>query len=113
MTTTTLTGHDAIEYAERHGLTLSKYNDPTELARDELSLDEAREIAAEDPSLIYLEVGSLTTDTLHGTTVVRDPEGGVWWPSDEAQDEIAAAADPQAKAVEICEREPMRGEWRQ
>lgn len=52
---TTLTGHDAIEYAESHGLTLSKYNDPTEGAREGLSVDEARQVAREDPSLIYVE----------------------------------------------------------
>ncbi|HSH28633.1 MAG TPA: hypothetical protein VK971_01900 [Thiohalobacter sp.] len=49
-----ITGYDAIEYAEQHGLTLGKYADPTEDAREGLTPDEAREIAAEDPSLIYL-----------------------------------------------------------
>ena len=51
----TLTGFDAIDYAEAHGLTLSKYGDPTEGARDGLTVDEAREVAAEDPGLIYLD----------------------------------------------------------
>jgi hypothetical protein len=51
----TLTGYAAIEYAETHGVTVSKYNDPTEDARDGLSVDEARKIAAEDPSLVYVE----------------------------------------------------------
>jgi hypothetical protein len=51
-----LTGYEAIEYAEAHNLTLNKYNDPIEDAREELTIDEARKIALEDPSLIYLEV---------------------------------------------------------
>jgi len=50
----TLTGHDAIEMAERLGLGLSKYADPVEDARTGLTPDEAREVAAEDPGLIYL-----------------------------------------------------------
>lgn len=49
-----LTGRDAIDYADDHGLTLCKYADPTEDARTGLSVDEARAIAAEDPSLVYL-----------------------------------------------------------
>ena len=50
-----ITGYAAIEYAERHGLTLNKYADPTEDARDGLTPDDARQIAREDPSLIYVE----------------------------------------------------------
>ena len=52
----TLTGHAAIRHAEAHGITLSKYADPTEDAREGLSADEARDIAAEDPSLIYVDM---------------------------------------------------------
>lgn len=51
-----ITGIEAIEYAEENGLTLSKYNDPTEGAKDGVAVQEARKIAAEDPGLIYLEV---------------------------------------------------------
>ncbi len=51
-----LHGHEAIECAEQHGLTLSKYTDPTEEHRDGLSIEEAKEIAAEDPALIYLVI---------------------------------------------------------
>lgn len=50
-----LTGHDAIEFAEVNGLTLNKYSDPIEDAREGLSVEEAEEVAAEDPSLIYVE----------------------------------------------------------
>lgn len=55
-TTETLTGTAAIAHAEVHGLTLSKYTDPTEEARSGLSVEEARRIAAEDPSLIWVAV---------------------------------------------------------
>ncbi len=50
----TLTGYDAIDYAKRHRLTLAKYADPTEDARTGLTPDEARAVAAEDPSLVYV-----------------------------------------------------------
>ena len=55
MTKIILSGYAAIEYAERHDLPLSKYTDPTEDARDDLSVDEAREIAREDCGLIWIE----------------------------------------------------------
>jgi len=51
-----ITGTDAIAYAERSGIALSKYTDPTEDARIGLPIAEARGIAAEDPDLIYVEV---------------------------------------------------------
>lgn len=54
MTTIKHTGLDAINLAEELGLTLSKYADPTEGAREGLTPDEAREVAKEDPSLVYL-----------------------------------------------------------
>jgi hypothetical protein len=50
----TLSGYEAIEYAEANGLTLSKYADPTEDAREGVTPAEARKIASEDPSLIYV-----------------------------------------------------------
>ena len=42
---------------------------------------------------------------------VVDPEGGRWWPNEATAEEIESAEDPAAKAVEICDREPMRGQW--
>lgn len=42
---------------------------------------------------------------------VEDGDGGVWWPSEETQAEIQAAADPHAKAVQICQEQPTRGQW--
>lgn len=47
------------------------------------------------------------------TVTVEDTEGGVWRPDAGAKAEILAAADPDAKAVEICEAAPMRGTWKQ
>lgn len=56
MDTTTITGYEAIEYARKHGLSLRKYADPTEGARDGLSIRDANDVAREDPSLIYVEI---------------------------------------------------------
>jgi hypothetical protein len=48
------TGHEAIELADADAsVILSKYADPTEDAREGITVDEARQIAKEDPSLIY------------------------------------------------------------
>lgn len=44
-------GFAAIEWAEAHGCDVCKYADP---ARDDLSPAEAREVAAIDPSLVYV-----------------------------------------------------------
>jgi hypothetical protein len=55
-----LKGRLAIAYAEKHDLTLQKYADPTEGHRSGLSPSEARDIAREDPSLIYLDIPSRT-----------------------------------------------------
>ena len=53
-----ITGHEAIERArEDESVSLHKYSDPTEGQRFYLMLDEAEEIAEEDPGLIYAEVG--------------------------------------------------------
>ncbi len=56
--TTTFTGYDAIEHAERTGAELIKHTDPTEGERRGLTVAEAREIAAEDSSLIWCEASS-------------------------------------------------------
>lgn len=48
------TGHEAIELKESDdSVKLHKYSDPIEDAREDISADEARGIAKEDPSLIY------------------------------------------------------------
>jgi hypothetical protein len=51
-----LTGFEAIEYAEKEGLKLSKLPDPIDGPRTGLSIAEAEAIAAEDASLIWLDV---------------------------------------------------------
>lgn len=50
-----VTGREAIELARATGRTLNKYTDPTEEAREGLSVEEAEQIAKEDPSLIWLD----------------------------------------------------------
>lgn len=55
-----ITGSDAIAYAEAKGITLSKHADPTEGARNGITVDEALAIVAEDPSLIYLTLTGWT-----------------------------------------------------
>ena len=49
-----LHGREAILYAERHGLALNKYADPTEGAREGLTVGEANDVASEDPDLIWI-----------------------------------------------------------
>jgi hypothetical protein len=51
-----LTGWEAIEYAETYNLLLCKYNDPIEGARETLTINEAMDVARQDPDLIYLEI---------------------------------------------------------
>jgi len=51
-----LTGFEAIEYAEKEGLTLHKSEDEFDPARSNLTIAEAEAIATEDPDLIWLEV---------------------------------------------------------
>ena len=52
-TNTKITGFDAIDYAAATGAVLHKYADPTEDAREGLTIDEARDVAMEDPNLIW------------------------------------------------------------
>jgi len=51
-----LTGFDAIEYAEKAGLTLHKAATSIDDAAEELSIAEAEAIADDDPELIWLDV---------------------------------------------------------
>lgn len=51
-----LIGWEAIEHASENELTLSKYADPIEDARDGLTPFEACGVAMEDPNLIYVDV---------------------------------------------------------
>lgn len=51
-----LTGYSAIEYAEKHNLTLSKHGDPVDEPAIGLTIAEAEAIAEEDEDLVYLDV---------------------------------------------------------
>jgi hypothetical protein len=51
-----LTGFAAIEFAEKHGLTLTKKANRVDGPRTGLSIAEAEAIAVEDEELIYLDV---------------------------------------------------------
>lgn len=55
MNRSNLTGHAAIEYAEKRGLNLCSYASAVEGAREGLTPEQARVIAAEDPCLVYLD----------------------------------------------------------
>lgn len=58
------------------------------------------------------EPDGLAATELHETMCVRDDSEQVWWPSDEAAEEIDASGDREATALRICREQPMRGEWR-
>ncbi len=55
MSTVILKGDEAIHYAAVHNMTLNKYASESERAREGLSVEEANEIADENPSLIWVE----------------------------------------------------------
>lgn len=62
MSTQILRGHDAIKAASAIGCNLAKYADAIDGARADVTIDEAREIANEDPGLLWLEVESTDAD---------------------------------------------------
>jgi hypothetical protein len=51
---TEITGTQAIRLAETTDATLRAHRDPTGAADREVTIDEAREIVAEDPALVYV-----------------------------------------------------------
>jgi hypothetical protein len=53
-----LTGFDAIEFAQREGLSLNKAADRIDNAVEGLTVAEAEAIATDRPDLIWLEVSS-------------------------------------------------------
>ncbi len=57
-------GRNALTYAQAHSLTLSAHTDPTAECRDGVSVEEARRIASEDPSLVYLDVPAHAVERL-------------------------------------------------
>lgn len=53
--TATVTGYDAIEAKEKDfTVRLCKHADPVEDAREDITLEDARQIAREDAGLIYV-----------------------------------------------------------
>jgi len=51
-----LTGYAAIEFAEKHNLTLSKHADAVDDPATGLTVAEAEAIAEDDEELVYLDV---------------------------------------------------------
>ena len=68
-------------------------------------------ILGEDGNGIYDLIGELEAVEGNGTYGVRATAGGVWWPSEEAAEEIEAADNPAETALRICRDQPMRGKW--
>jgi|APHM01.1.fsa_nt_gi hypothetical protein len=88
-----LTGADAIEHAERFGGQLHKHADPTEGARENISVDEARDVVRGDPSLIYTDSPAPVIYYTDGDAYVgADALDALWW--DLAQGDLVAAISP-------------------
>jgi hypothetical protein len=51
-----LTGYTAIEFAEKHNLTLSKHGDAVDDPATGLTVAEAEAIAEDDEELVYLDL---------------------------------------------------------
>ena len=51
-----LTGYSAIEFAEKHNLTLSKHGDAVDDPATGLTVAEAEAIAEDDEELVYLDL---------------------------------------------------------
>jgi len=67
---TIIRGTEAIALAAALGVTLCKYADPIENAREGLTVEEATEIAREDASLIWLAIEDDTEEScVFGETV--------------------------------------------
>ncbi len=69
---TRISGYDALHYAEEQGLLLNKYADPTEDAREGLDIYEAREVASEDASLLYLDTEPLRVASVVEAAVLTE-----------------------------------------
>jgi hypothetical protein len=90
MTAWKIAGNEAIRIAERDGVTLHKYSDPIDGYRT-VTVNEARQIAREDSSLIYCVVeptgwtipanfavaGYNVDDYFRGATYLGPDEAGV------------------------------------
>lgn len=76
-----ISGIAAVEIAEKVGVDLNKYADPTEGART-VSVNEARDIAREDPGLIYVSLEEVlekcsTTNDLYAVVDAAAEYAGV------------------------------------
>jgi len=69
-----LRGHEAIAYATRFGLDLTKCSDPTEEARV-VDADEAREIAKEDASILEIEAPAFDATRMTATHAAVGNDG--------------------------------------
>lgn len=67
-----LTGFAAIEFAEKHNLTLKKHGDRVDGPDRGLTVAEAEAIADEDESLIYLDVADHEYETAAPTSYEPD-----------------------------------------
>lgn len=72
---TIITGYAAIDYARKNDRLLAKYQDPTEGVRYGLEIDEAEEIAREDPSLIYIDTQGVQDRPADPRDFRRSPYG--------------------------------------
>lgn len=102
--TVTLYGRDAIAYAEAHDMTLAKASDPTEGAREGVSVDEARQIATQDSGLLSL---SLPWHTVRQHIVALRDEAIAAGDDDQAESCDAALAGDEDEVARcmaaICE----------
>ena len=96
-----LTGFDAIEFAEKAGLTLHKDADSIDEGVDALSIAEAEAIADVDPDLIWIEVGE---DEYYGELRNMEPGGDVTRPprlAGQRPDELLPGQDSGARTRDI------------
>jgi len=83
---------------------------------------QAQKLALTDPKAAYdlLDQAYFPTDKtarlrvldLSDGYAVEDTDGGIWWPDDDAQEEIAESRDPERSALQMAQRQPRRGIWK-
>ncbi len=54
---------------------------------------------------------TLTAEHLTDGWTVIDPDGGRWWPDENAKAEVEDSEDPAEAIVTICTTAPARGRW--
>jgi hypothetical protein len=96
-----LTGFEAIEFAERAGLTLHKDADSIDDGAEALSIAEAEAIADGDPDLIWLEISD---DEYYGQPRNMEPGGELTRPprlAGQRSDELLPGQNSGARARDI------------